>query len=37
MECSGGEGNLVGELDRLEVRDKDDKEVSRVGSVKELP
>jgi len=37
MECSGGEGNLVGELDRLEVRDKEDKEVSRVGSVKELP
>ena len=37
MECSGGEGTLVGELDRLEVRDKNDKEMFRVGSVKELP
>ncbi|KAK8466691.1 hypothetical protein PHAVU_008G145700 [Phaseolus vulgaris] len=37
LECSGGEGNLVEELDRLEERDKDDKEVSWVGSVKELP
>jgi len=37
LECSGGEGNLVGELDRLKERDKDDKEVSRVGSGKELP
>ena len=36
MECSGGEGNLVGELDHLEERDKDEKEDSRVGSVKEL-
>jgi len=37
MQCSGDEGSLVGELDRLEVRDKDDKKVYRVGSVKELP
>ena len=37
LECPGGEGNLVEELDRLEERDKDDKEVSWVGSVKELP
>ena len=37
MQCSGDDGSLVGELDRLEVRDKDDKKVSQVGSVNELP
>jgi len=37
MQCSRDEGNVVGELDRMEVRDNDVKKGSQVGVLKELP
>jgi len=34
MQCLGDEGSVVGELDRLEERDNEDKKKSQVGNTK---